>query len=177
MLLHRYAGRLQVWLAGRQRGHRPDLGGQQDHRGREWQHVQDDDRTGGYLLLGDFQAGEEQDRQPARNGPASPQRDPHEQRCHVNADEIRVFKPMPNPELNVVTRNCAAAPRVVLAVAAAARLGKTRTSMMAPQKAPMPPITAATVARAEPRPLVSVAIAAYETASAPSPRTAHVPAT
>ena len=47
---------------------------------------------------------------------------------------------------------------------------------MAPQKAPMPPISAATMARAEPRSLVSVAIAAYETASAPSPRTAQVPA-
>ena len=47
---------------------------------------------------------------------------------------------------------------------------------MAPQKAPIPPISAATVARAEPRFLASVAIAAYETASAPSPRTAHVPA-
>ena len=47
---------------------------------------------------------------------------------------------------------------------------------MAPQKAPMLPIRAATVATAEPRSLVSVAIAAYETASAPSPRTAHVPA-
>ena len=36
---------------------------------------------------------------------------------------------------------------------------------MAPQKAPMLPISAATVATAEPRSLVSVAIAAYETAS------------
>jgi hypothetical protein len=53
MLLHGYAGRLQVWLAGGQRGRRPDPGGQQEHRGREGQHVQDDDRTGGDLLLGD----------------------------------------------------------------------------------------------------------------------------
>ena len=78
--------------------------------------------------------------------------------------------------MKVVTRNCAAAPGAVCAVAAAARLGKTRTLTMAPQKAPMLPIRAATVATAEPRSLVSVAIAAYETASAPSPRTAHVPA-
>ena len=42
----------------------------------------------------------------------------------------------------------------------AAANGKTRTLVMAPQKAPMPPISAATVARAEPRPRVSVAIAA-----------------
>jgi len=82
----------------------------------------------------------------------------------------------PNPEVKVVTRNCAAAAGVVRAVAAAARLGKTMTLVTAPQNAPMPPISAATVARAEPRPLVSVAIAAYETASAPSPRTAHAPA-
>ena len=79
-------------------------------------------------------------------------------------------------EWKVVTRNCAAPSGVVWAEAAAARLGKTRTLVMAPQKAPMPPISAATVARAEPRFLVSVAIAAYETASAPSPRIAHVPA-
>jgi hypothetical protein len=62
MLLHGYAGRLRVWLAGGQRGRLPDPGGQQYHRGRKWQHLQDDDRTGGSLLLGDFQAGEEQDR-------------------------------------------------------------------------------------------------------------------
>ena len=50
-------------------------------------------------VLGDFQAGEEQDRQPARNSPASPQRNPHEQRCDVNADEIRVFEPMTEPRI------------------------------------------------------------------------------
>ena len=33
MLLHGYAGRLQVWLAGGQRGRLPDPRGQQDHRG------------------------------------------------------------------------------------------------------------------------------------------------
>ena len=48
---------------------------------------------------------------------------------------------------------------------------------MAPQKAPIPPISAATVATAEPRFLASVAIAAYETASAPSARMASEPAT
>jgi len=47
----------------------------------------------------DFQAGEEQDRQPARNSPASPQRNPHEQRCDVNADEIGVFEPMTQPRI------------------------------------------------------------------------------
>ena len=97
MLLHRFAGLAPRWLAGRQRGRLPDPGGQQDHRGREWQHVQDDDRPGGYLLLGDLQAGEEQDRQPARNGRASPQRHPHEQRCHVDAEEIGVFEPAAEP--------------------------------------------------------------------------------
>ena len=79
--------------------------------------------------------------------------------------------------MKVVTRNCAAAPRAVCAVAAAARLGKTKTLVMAPQKAPIPPISAATVASAEPRFLASAAIAAYETARAPRPRTANVPAT
>ena len=40
----------------------------------------------------------------------------------------------------------------------------------------MLPVSAATLARAELRSLASVAIAVYEPASAPSPRTAHVPA-
>jgi hypothetical protein len=51
MLLDGYAGRLQVWLAGGLRGHRPDPGCQQDHRGSKWQPVQDGDGSGGYLAL------------------------------------------------------------------------------------------------------------------------------
>ena len=76
MLLHRYAGRLQLRLAGGQRGRRPDPGRQQDHRGRKWQHVQDDDGPARGLTFSDIQADDEQDRQPARNGPAPPQRNP-----------------------------------------------------------------------------------------------------
>jgi|GEM_PF-2915952 hypothetical protein len=46
---------------------------------------------------------------------------------------------------------------------------------MAPQKAPSPPISAATVATTQPRSLTSVAIAAYETARAPSARSVSEP--
>ena len=45
---------------------------------------------------------------------------------------------------------------------------------MAPQKAPSPPTTAATVASVAPRSLTSMAMAAYETASAPSPKRTRV---
>ena len=54
------------------------------------------------------------------------------------------------------------------AVAAVARLTPARTLTIAPQKAPSPPSSAATVAITHPRPRTSAAIAAYETASAPS---------
>ena len=46
---------------------------------------------------------------------------------------------------------------------------------MAPQKAPMPPSSAATVATTQPRSWTSVAIAGYETASAPSARKVSEP--
>jgi hypothetical protein len=62
---HGYDGRLLV-VAGRQGSRLPDPGGQQDHCYREWQHVQDDDGPGGYRLLSDFQADEEQDRRGTR---------------------------------------------------------------------------------------------------------------
>ena len=71
-------------------------------------------------------------------------------------------------ELKDVTRNCAAASRVMCADAAAARLTPTRTLTIAPQKAPRAPSAAAAVAMTHPRPRTSAAIAAYETASAPS---------
>ena len=48
---------------------------------------------------------------------------------------------------------------------------------MAPQKAPSPPTSAATVATVAPRPLTSEAIAAYETASAPRARSESEPET
>ena len=73
--VHGYDGRLLV-VAGWQSSRLPDPGRQQDHRHRKRQHVQDDDDPGGYLLLSDFQADEEQDRQPARNAPASPEANP-----------------------------------------------------------------------------------------------------
>ena len=45
---------------------------------------------------------------------------------------------------------------------------------MAPKKAPIPPTSAATVASVAPRRLTSMAMAAYETASAPSPSRTRV---
>ena len=48
---------------------------------------------------------------------------------------------------------------------------------MAPQKAPIPPSSAATVAITQPRPVTSKAIAAYDTATAPSASRDSVPAT
>ena len=76
MLLRGYGGRRRLWLAGARSGRLPDPGRQQDHRRRKWQHIQDHNGPGGYRLPGDFQVGEEQDRQPARKAPASPQRYP-----------------------------------------------------------------------------------------------------
>src|SRR6185437_16505134 len=75
----------------------PDPGGQQDHRYCKWQHVQDNDDPGGYLLLSDFQADEEQDRQPARNASAPPEGKPHEGRRGEDADEIHVNERMAEP--------------------------------------------------------------------------------
>ena len=48
---------------------------------------------------------------------------------------------------------------------------------MAPQKAPIPPSSAATVAITQPRPVTSRAIAAYDTATAPRASSDSVPAT
>lgn len=93
---HGYDGRLLV-VAGWQGSRLPDPGGQQDHRYREWQHVQDDDDPGGYLLLSDFQADEEQDCQPARNASASPEGESHEGRRGVDADEIGVKEHVAEP--------------------------------------------------------------------------------
>ena len=136
--------------------------GQQDHRGRKWQHVQDDDRTKGSLLLGDFQA---ENRTASQRGTARLRHNatPYEQRCSVDADEIGVLGSLAEPGCHQEPGGCAWC-RVGRG---GGEVGKDQD--VAPQKAPMLPISAATMARAEPRSLLSVAIAVYETASAPSP--------
>ena len=96
--VHGYDGRLLV-VAGWQSSRLPDAGRQQDHRYCKWQRVQDDGDPGGYLLLSDFQAEEEQDRQPARNAPASPEGKPHEGRRSVDADEIGVKEHVAEPRI------------------------------------------------------------------------------
>jgi hypothetical protein len=71
----------------------------------------------------------------------------------------------------------AAASWVTCAVAAAATLMPTSTLTVAPQNAPIPPITAATAALVEPRFRTSMAIAAYETATTPSESSVREPET
>jgi hypothetical protein len=76
--------------------------------------------------------------------------------------------PWPGPELKFRIRIRAPASWLIPAVAAAARLMPTSTLTMAPQNAPIPPISTAMVAAVAPRFRTSMAIAAYETATAPS---------
>jgi hypothetical protein len=56
MLLYGYGGRLRLWLASGQGGRLPDPDRQQDHRGRKWQHVQDDDGAARGLKFSNSQA-------------------------------------------------------------------------------------------------------------------------
>jgi hypothetical protein len=94
-----------------------------------------------------------------RNGPASPKGNPHEQRCDVDADEIGVFEPMAEPGIEGCHQELRVRAWCRVGRGGGGEVGEDQDFDDGSAEGPDSPISAAMVARAEPRFLASAAIA------------------